>query len=61
MGNMSYCRFQNTLKDLKECFNYIDDNLSKGEHEARLSLYDACKAIADNCEREDLKNIPIED
>ena len=26
MSNMSYCRFQNTAKDLKDCVNAIQDN-----------------------------------
>ena len=24
MANMSYCRFENTLSDLKDCFNNIE-------------------------------------
>ena len=27
MSNMSYCRFQNTLKDLSDCASWIDDNV----------------------------------
>ena len=26
MGNMSYCRFENTARDLKDCLNAIQDN-----------------------------------
>ena len=52
MANMSYCRFQNTLKDLEDC--YDDDNmgewnvgnLSDEEKEARLSLIRLCSTIA---------------
>jgi hypothetical protein len=39
----------------------IDNNLSESEHKARLRLYDACKKIADNCEREDLEKMDLEE
>ena len=56
MSNMSYCRFQNTIKDLRNCEGHFEDtDLSKEEHEARLNMYDICKDIADNFEREDLQ------
>ena len=52
--NMSYCRFQNTLEDLKDCWENIDDNtdLSESETKARLRLIKLCKRIADACEDE---------
>ena len=31
MANMSYCRFQNTVQDLQDCFNAIDEALDNGE------------------------------
>ena len=31
MANMSYCRFQNTVQDLQDCFNAIDEALENGE------------------------------
>ena len=31
MGNMSYCRFENTLSDLEDCFNSMSDYSSKEE------------------------------
>lgn len=42
MSNMSYCRFQNTLKDLRDCDEHIDDELSKIEHSARVKLLRLC-------------------
>ena len=33
MSNMSYCRFQNTLSDLQDCWNAIDEHC--------LDLYEA--------------------
>ena len=48
MSNMSYCRFQNTLADLKDCFNNIDDtNLSDEEIKARNKLIEICKRISE--------------
>ena len=39
MSNMSYCRFRNTLDDLRDCNGYLEYNdLSKEEHEARAKL-----------------------
>jgi hypothetical protein len=32
MSNMSYCRFENTYKDLRDCVEHIEDeNLSESE------------------------------
>jgi len=45
--NMSYCRFQNTLIDLKDCQEYMDDTeLSDEEKRARKQLIDICWRIA---------------
>ena len=54
MSNMSYCRFQNTLRDLKDCLDAlcdIDGNLSElSTEEARAadSLILVCEEIAGN-------------
>lgn len=48
MGNMSYCRFQNTLKDLRDCEEHIDDKLDGEEFDCRVKLIKICKDIADN-------------
>lgn len=51
MSNMSYCRFQNTLRDLKDCLDAIDGNLSelsKEEARAADSLILVCEEIAGN-------------
>lgn len=48
MANMSYCRFQNTLPDLKDCYDYIDDDdLSEEEKRARKKLIKICREIAE--------------
>lgn len=48
MANMSYCRFHNTLEDLQDCFENMDDNdLSEAEAEERKRLIELCKLIAE--------------
>lgn len=47
MANMSYCRFQNTAKDLQDCLDHIDDeNLSAEENRAKARLVRLCQEIA---------------
>lgn len=51
MPNMSHCRFYNTLKDLEDCFEHMDEeNLGRNEKEAREELIDLCKKIANHCQ-----------
>lgn len=46
MSNMSYCRFQNTLRDLRDCYENIDDeNLSEEEQSAKEDLILYCYLI----------------
>ena len=52
MANMSYCRFENTLRDLRDCWKNIDDELSESEERARKSLIKLCKQVADYAEDE---------
>lgn len=48
MSNMSYCRFQNTLSDLIDCEENLDDmDLSEDEERARKRLIKVCKRISD--------------
>jgi hypothetical protein len=45
MANMSYCRFENTARDFRDCVDNINDpHISKSEAEWRLIL------IADTAE-----------
>lgn len=49
MSNMSYCRFRNTLGDLKDCYEHMDadiDRLSEEEKSARKRLIEICADIA---------------
>ena len=45
MGNMSYCRFENTLADMRDCLNALEDGLDAEE----LSSYEisALRSFAD--------------
>lgn len=58
MSNMSYCRFQNTLSDLRECesvldeaYNFSDIDLSTEESHALKRLITVCQSIVDHAER----------
>ena len=54
MSNMSYCRFANTLGDLEECNDHIEDtDLSADEKCARKRLIEMCKDIANTYGDED--------
>ena len=49
MSNMSYCRFRNTVADLRDCMEHLEDNtndLAEGEAKARLRLINVCVDIA---------------
>jgi len=56
MSNMSYCRFENTLEDLRDCRdNLTDPELSKEEFKARKKLIKVCREIVEDAETEDLE------
>lgn len=49
MSNMGYCRFQNTLQYLLDCYENIDDpDLSDEEKRARLALLKLCDQISED-------------
>lgn len=50
MPNMSYCRFENTLKDLEDCLEHMDDETSEREKEYRSRLIARCGQIAVSCQ-----------
>ena len=53
MGNMSYCRFTNTLQDLHDCYeNMDDDKLSEEEAKSRKKLIKLCRDLAADFEHE---------
>lgn len=56
MSNMSYCRFQNTLQDLRDCHeNLWDTSMSREEFQAREALIALCKDIADEIHDDDIE------
>ena len=49
MANMGYCRFQNTLADLRDCMEAMDDpDISADESRARQRLIALCTEIAED-------------
>jgi len=63
MGNMSYCRFENTLADLRDCEkalgNIYDEvgEMSSYEKNALPKLIELCKSISDNWDVEEVQDI----
>lgn len=49
MANMSYCRFRNTLPDLQDCYDSMNDvdDMSEDEQTARRRLIKLCVEIAE--------------
>ena len=46
MSNMSYCRFVNTVSDLQDCYDHLNDrDLSDREKKARIRLIELCEEI----------------
>lgn len=51
MANMSYCRFENTLRDLRDCSEHLyetKEQLGEFEWEAKLKLIKLCLEIVSN-------------
>jgi hypothetical protein len=48
MTNMGYCRFENTAKDLEDCLECFDDELSKTEDKARNNIIEMALRIVGN-------------
>ena len=49
MSNMGYCRFRNTLSDLRDCEDNMDeDDLSEEETKAREAIIKLCTRIAED-------------
>ena len=51
MGNMSYCRFENTARDLQDCLNAINrgeiNELNDYEVEGLRDILEMCNEIID--------------
>lgn len=48
MSNMSYCRFYNTVSDLKDCHANMEESVEGEEAVARLRLIQLCISIAND-------------
>ena len=49
MSNMSYCRFSNTLSDLEDCREHMDEEPSSAEEKrAKERLIKLCEEIAED-------------
>lgn len=49
MPNMSYCRFRNTINDMRDCVDHLDDVLDDDDIEeetARNKFIAICKDVA---------------
>jgi len=60
MGNMSYCRFNNTAQDLDDCLDAINDEILNGEPLGSRMELEGLQRILDivqeiECVREDLE------
>jgi len=55
MGNMSYCMYENTLHNLRQCADELQEpasmqeELSETEADAKEALIELCCEIAENC------------
>ena len=51
MANMSYCRFQNTADDMRDCVDAIDNGelteLSNREQRAFVEFVELCRSVAE--------------
>jgi hypothetical protein len=71
MANMSYCRFHNTLSDLRDCEDYIEDPLSDSGYDSEfrsrkaliMKCYDIVEQFIDSDGKLDIEaidNLPVE-
>ena len=55
MGNMSYCRFENTYHDLMDCIeNWNEEAGNERDERYRIRLLQAIKEVVDSGEVEDI-------
>ena len=57
MANMSYCRFENTLGDLRDCdeaMHELTDRMSEHEKAARLNLFRLVLEMAEEIKESNL-------
>jgi len=62
MANMGYCRFENTLSDLRDCLNHLDDEVESREAVNRFEntlsdLRDCLNHLDDEVESREAVNL----
>jgi hypothetical protein len=61
MSNMSYCRFRNTLDDLRDCYDNLFEEIdSIDEKIARNRLIITCANIVSNFDDEEIDGLSNE-
>lgn len=57
MGNMHYCRMRNTLMDLRECYNSMqeEEELAAEEDQAKADIIELCATIVERFGKEAMK------
>ena len=50
MANMSYCRFENTYRDLLQCLSAMNERLDDRETGYKERLVDVCREIIEEYE-----------
>lgn len=63
MANMSYCRFNNTLSDLEDCRDALnEENISSlAEKRKAKRLLAVCREITDNFDEDYIDSIRTDD
>ena len=63
MGNMAYCRFRNTVKDLEECKEALEneDIESAEEKKKAKALIELCREIANSFDDDYVDSIVTDD
>ena len=70
MSNMGYCRFQNTLSDLRDCLETLEgenehyqepEDLSDEEYRAMIRLIEICRDIIEVVDYQDCILLKKED
>jgi len=61
MANMGYCRFENTYRDLLDCYRNINNDLSKNEHYYRELMLKVCQNILNEYDPNSFVEEEIED
>ena len=47
MANMGYVRFEMTLRDLRDCYSNMENDVSEREFNMRKQLIELCQSIGD--------------